>query len=99
MNRIVVTHFSDLLCVWAYVSQIRCDEILETFGEQVSMSCRFFSVFGDVGTKLGKGWAERGGLEGYAAHVQSAPKPPRSTENPGCYRLPINIRTGRPYAF
>ena len=70
MDRLVVTHFSDVHCVWAYVSQVRCDQILERFGDRVRLDCRFLSVFGDAETKLGKAWAKRGGLAGYAAHVK-----------------------------
>jgi predicted DsbA family dithiol-disulfide isomerase len=64
-----ITHFSDVLCVWAYVSQIRCDELLERFPDQTSLDCRYFHVFGDVAGKIGTGWSKRGGLAGYAEHV------------------------------
>jgi predicted DsbA family dithiol-disulfide isomerase len=70
MNRIEITHFSDALCIWAYVSQTRCDELLERFPGQIAISYRFLSVFGDVVSKIEKQWSARGGLEGYAAHVQ-----------------------------
>ncbi len=64
-----ITHFSDVLCVWAYVSQIRCDELLERFPEQVELDCRYFHVFGDVAGKMESGWSRRGGLAAYAEHV------------------------------
>ena len=70
MDSVRITHFSDALCVWAYVSQIRCDELLSRFPGQVSLDCRFFQVFGDVASKIRAGWSERGGLEGYSAHVR-----------------------------
>jgi predicted DsbA family dithiol-disulfide isomerase len=69
-----VTHYSDVLCVWAYVSQIRCDELLAQHPEQVEIDCRFFHVFGDIRTKIEKGWAKRGGLAAYSEHVQSVVK-------------------------
>lgn len=69
MDTVRVTHFSDVLCVWAYVSQIRCDELLAQFPDRVSIDCRYFQVFGDVRTKLDGAWKERGGIAGYAAHV------------------------------
>ncbi len=65
-----IDHYSDVLCVWAYVSQIRCDELLERFPGQVEIDCRYFHVFGDVESKIVKGWRDRGGLAGYAEHVQ-----------------------------
>ncbi|MCP3986268.1 MAG: disulfide bond formation protein DsbA [bacterium] len=70
MPRIQITHFSDALCVWAYLAQVRCEELHERFPDQISMDYRFLSVFGDVRGKLDRQWSNRGGLEGYAAHVQ-----------------------------
>lgn len=69
MSALPITHFSDALCVWAYVSQVRCDELLAQFPEQVALDYRYFHVFGDVAGKIEKGWRKRGGLSGYAAHV------------------------------
>lgn len=71
-NKVVdMIYFSDLLCVWAYCAQIRLDEVRRNFGDQVRISLKFISVFGDVETKIGKGWADRGGFQGYNAHVQA----------------------------
>jgi hypothetical protein len=56
--------------VSAYVSDIRCDELLEKYPEQVSMDCRFFQVFGSVAQKIELQWAESGGILGYAEHVR-----------------------------
>lgn len=70
-ERIVqITHFSDVLCVWAYVSQIRCDELLGRFPDQTRLECRYFHVFGDVPGKMAAGWSKRGGLPAYAEHVR-----------------------------
>lgn len=65
-----ITHYSDVLCVWAYVSQVRCDELLERFPDQTSVEYRYFHVFGDVAGKMQKGWSKRGGLGAYAEHVK-----------------------------
>jgi predicted DsbA family dithiol-disulfide isomerase len=69
-NRVQITHYSDVLCVWAYVSQIRCDELLERFPDQTSIDCRYFHVFGDVAGKMEASWSTRGGLAAYAEHVK-----------------------------
>lgn len=69
MATIQITHFSDLLCVWAYVSQARIDELQTEFGDQVEFNYRFFPVFGDTLTKFEQQWAERGGIDAYSAHV------------------------------
>jgi predicted DsbA family dithiol-disulfide isomerase len=64
-----ILHFSDVLCVWAYVSQVRVDEVQENFGTDVVFDYRFFQVFGNVPDKLASQWANRGGADGYADHV------------------------------
>jgi len=70
MEAVRINHFSDVLCVWAYVAQIRCDELVAQFPGRVSIDYRYMQVFGSVREKLAAQWAERGGLSGYAAHVR-----------------------------
>ncbi|TFH23453.1 MAG: disulfide bond formation protein DsbA [Myxococcales bacterium] len=70
MQPIRITHFSDVLCVWAYVSQIRIDELRKTFGEAVEVDFHFVSVFGDTRGKLEKAWGGRGGARAYSDHVK-----------------------------
>jgi predicted DsbA family dithiol-disulfide isomerase len=70
MESVRITHFSDVLCVWAYLSQIRCDELVAQFQDRVSIDYRYMQVFGSVRAKLGAQWSDRGGIEGYAAHVR-----------------------------
>jgi len=71
MSKIKVDHFSDVLCIWAYVSQIRVEKLLTEFGDKVEVDYHFFPVFGDVPGKMEKSWGDRGGIETYNAHVQS----------------------------
>ena len=70
METVRITHFSDVLCVWAYVSQIRCDRLVERFSGRASIDYRYIQVFGSVRAKMAAQWAERGDVEGYAAHVR-----------------------------
>jgi len=65
-----ITHFSDVLCLWAYISQVRVAELQSNFADDVAFDYRYFSVFGNVGSKMATQWADKGGLPGYAAHVQ-----------------------------
>jgi predicted DsbA family dithiol-disulfide isomerase len=69
-QRIRISHYSDALCVWAYVSQIRIDELLRNFGNEVEIDYRFTSVFGNVVGKMESAWKNRGGMRGYSAHVR-----------------------------
>jgi predicted DsbA family dithiol-disulfide isomerase len=66
-----IEHFSDVLCVWAYCADIRVAELRAHFGERVALRYRFLPVFGSTASKLGIGWAERGGFPAYAAHVRA----------------------------
>ena len=70
MDKIKIQHFSDVLCVWAYVSQIRIDELKQQFGEQVELEYHYVSVFGHAHQKLQAQWSHRGGVEAYGKHVK-----------------------------
>lgn len=65
-----MTAFSDALCVWAYIAQIRLDEANSTFGDALKITQRCCSVFGDTEKKIGVGWAERGGYQGFNRHLR-----------------------------
>jgi len=64
-----VSYFSDILCVWAYVAQIRLDELQRRHGDDVVVQHHFIPIFAHTDNRIGSGWKERGGFEGYAAHV------------------------------
>ena len=48
-----MTVYSDALCVWAYISQARIDEVERRFAGKISVRYRFCSVFGDTAQKIG----------------------------------------------
>lgn len=68
-DRIHVSYYSDILCVWAYVAQIRLDELQKQHGLNIDISYHFIPILGDTEHRIGEGWKERGGFEGYATHV------------------------------
>ena len=70
MNVVDITYFTDVLCVWAYVSQARIDAIKEKFREAVRIEDRFCSVFGDTARKITSAWKDRGGYEGFNSHLR-----------------------------
>ena len=69
-DKLKLTCYSDLLCIWAYISQARLDEVIHSFPDSVEIEHRFCSVFGDTLHKIGKGWADRGGYDGFGKHAQ-----------------------------
>ncbi len=70
MKPIRINHFSDILCVWAYVGQHRLDHFVADYNDKVEIHQHFCSVFPDVWSKIETNWQARGGFEGYAGHVQ-----------------------------
>jgi predicted DsbA family dithiol-disulfide isomerase len=65
-----LTHFSDILCVWAYAGQVRMDELAQEFGDRVEVEYRLTPVFGVARDKLAERWKDKDGLAGYARHVR-----------------------------
>ncbi len=70
MSVVETKYFSDILCVWAYVSQVRIDAIKEKFAGEVRIEYRFCSVFGDTVQKINSAWKDKGGYEGFNAHLR-----------------------------
>lgn len=70
MTALPITHFSDVLCVWAYVGHRRMLEVGVEFGDRVAIDYRFVSVFGAGRSKQEARWRDKGGLAGYANHVR-----------------------------
>jgi predicted DsbA family dithiol-disulfide isomerase len=64
-----ISHFSDILCVWAYVSQIRLDELKAQQGDKVDIGYHFINLFGCSAERIGEGWRDRGGYAGFGDHV------------------------------
>ena len=70
MSPIKIAHYSDILCVWAYVGQSRLNRIATDFGDRIAIDIHFCSVFPDTYSKIETVWKDRGGFDGYAAHVR-----------------------------
>jgi predicted DsbA family dithiol-disulfide isomerase len=70
MTSVPITYFSDVLCVWAYVAELRVKEVTTTFGEQVRWRPRLCSVFGDTPGKIAKAWGDKGGYPAFNAHLR-----------------------------
>ena len=72
MSTVEVAYYSDVLCIWAYASQARVDAIKEKFGDAVQIKYRFCSVFGDTPGKIASTWKDKGGYDGFNAHLRKA---------------------------
>ncbi len=69
MSPVKITYYSDVLCIWAYIAQARVNAIKEKFAGGVAFDYRFCSVFGDTAQKIGAGWKDRGGYQGFNKHL------------------------------
>lgn len=65
-----ISYVSDVLCVWAYVAEVRLDELRKEFGDSVELEYRFIPIFGATRYRIAEGWKERGGYAGFGAHVR-----------------------------
>jgi len=71
MKPIRIFYFSDVLCIWAYIAQIRLEELKTAFPENIAIDYHFVPVFGNAREKLEHGWRDHGGLKGYQDHVKA----------------------------
>lgn len=74
MEPIHISYFSDVLCVWAYIAQIRLDELKATFQDKITIAPHFVPVFGNAREKLENRWRDLGGFKGYSDHVHEVAK-------------------------
>lgn len=70
-NTVSISHFSDVLCIWAYIAQIRIDKLKAEFGSKIILNYHFCPVFGAIDVLMQKNWGHRGGVEAYNKHVLS----------------------------
>lgn len=63
-------YFTDILCIWAYLAQIRIDELKTKFGSEIVLQKHFIPVFGSVAAKIKDNWGDKGGVAAYSQHVQ-----------------------------
>ena len=82
-----VAYFTDVLCIWAYISQVRVDELKLQLGDKVHINYHFISIFGCTENRIGKGWEDRGGYAGFGRHVIEACRPfPHVEVHPDIWR-------------
>ena len=100
MSAVQIKYFSDVLCVWAYVSQARVDAIKGKFGDAIAVEYRFCSVFGDTVQKINSSWKDKGGYEGFNAHLrQVAAKFPHVPVHPDIWLKTRPVTSASPHLF
>ena len=69
MTPVRISYYSDILCVWAYAAQRRLEQLVQTFGDDISIDAHFCSIFPDAWGKIEKNWETRDGFAGFGRHV------------------------------
>jgi len=69
-EKIEIMYFTDMLCVWAYLEQVRIDELKSKYGLKINFNYHFIPVFGSVKSKISKDWNDRGGVKAYSEFVK-----------------------------
>ncbi|MEZ5936721.1 MAG: DsbA family protein [Hyphomonadaceae bacterium] len=78
-----IGYFTDVLCIWAHIAQLRVDAIQTTYGDKVAFDFRFVSIFGDTRRKMEASWGSRGGHAGFNKHlIESVKQFPEIRLNP-----------------
>jgi len=70
MPPVQITYYSDILCVWAYVAHRRIEQLVDEFGDKITIDAHFCSVFSDARGKIETQWQNKGGFEGFNRHLQ-----------------------------
>lgn len=69
---LIIDYYTDILCIWAWIAQRRIDELNNQLKDKIEIRHFFVDVFGDVPTKITENWADKGGYDGYADHIQKS---------------------------
>lgn len=74
-NKLRIDYYSDVLCVWAWISQRRLQELSEEWQDKIDVHFHFLNLFGDVHSRINEKWADKGLFKGFGEHILDAVKP------------------------
>ena len=69
MPAVQIEYYSDILCVWAYVTQRRIEKLVDEFGDKIEITAHFCSVFADAHGKIETQWKDKGSYAGFGRHI------------------------------
>ena len=64
MSKLYFSHWTDPLCIWAFVGQDQLDRLLAELGSRVVVDSRIVPIFGSVPWRFAHGPWSSGGVEG-----------------------------------
>jgi predicted DsbA family dithiol-disulfide isomerase len=71
-DSITIDYFTDVLCVWAWISQPRLQELNEQWEGRVTVRHRYMDIFGDAHHKIRERWGNDEGFANFSAHVHKS---------------------------
>ena len=72
---ITIDYYSDVLCIWAWITQRRIDELNKHFKDKINIRYFYVDIFGDTTTRINQQWVDKGLHDGFARHVESSAAP------------------------
>jgi predicted DsbA family dithiol-disulfide isomerase len=72
---LIIDYYTDVLCIWAWISQRRITELKEQWGDKIEIHYHHLNLFGDTYSRMEEQWGERGGFDGFAKHTIEAAAP------------------------
>jgi predicted DsbA family dithiol-disulfide isomerase len=69
-----IHYFTDVLCIWAYLAQIRLDELIKNYSSKIDVTYHFMPVFGHTENRIKKGWKDKGGFDAFSKHMHKVIK-------------------------
>lgn len=70
-SKIRIHYFTDVLCIWAYLAQIRLDELIKNYSSEIDVSYNFMPVFGHTENRIGEGWKDKGGFDAFSKKMHN----------------------------
>ena len=67
---VTVEYYTDVLCIWAWISELRVQQLKKDFGDSIEIKAKYMDVFGDVNHKMNTTWLAKGGVIGFSEHIQ-----------------------------
>jgi len=99
-NTVKISYFSDILCIWAYVAQIRLQELKSKYQEKIEITPYHVTLFGDTEQRIAQGWKDKGGYLGFGQHIlEVAEKFPHIDVNPDVWKSCQPLTSGTAHLF
>lgn len=67
-----IDYYTDLLCIWAWISQPRINELEQEYGNRIVIQHHYLNIFGNTKKKIQRQWDSKGGIQAFAKHVQES---------------------------